>query len=332
MSMDYRGVDISNIGTNPPSPIGGFMKYKGNWNTNLNYNIDDYVVYNRISYIALQDSQSSQPDINPLIWNVVSYWSNSNNVTNFRGYFTPFIQMQQYDSVQDSNTRVTYVYLGVNRYTTTTLQDLINTCPVLQNAPQLQQQLQTPCFFGYSGNGTDIESGALLFPQDPAGGSPIIQSDLAINIPVLNQMFSFRNNNTVMTLDQSLLQSKEGLYKISATFLMWIYQNPYSYQPPNDIFNNFAGGYFQIAKLEGGTTRTGIVTNRVGTYKAVTTIPPTFNIFYYPTSITLECIVPLKFRDAIVLNCTNVSLTDYGFAICPTLNVIYLGPNYDPIL
>jgi hypothetical protein len=107
---------------------------------------------------------------------------------------------------------------------------------------------------------------------------------------------------------------------------MWIYQNPLSYQAPNDIFSNFAGGYFEIAKITGGTTRAGVVRNRVGTYKACTTIPPAFNIFYYPVSLTLECIIDLKFYDGIVLNCTNVALTDYGFAIAVTLNAIYLGP------
>jgi hypothetical protein len=322
--MDYRGYSITVAGGNTPTPtpVTGYMKYKGNWDTTVNYSINDYVTYNRISYIALKDSQGSQPDTNPTNWQVVSYWSNVNNVSNFRGDFATNTIIQQYDSIRDPNTNIIYTWLEERLYTTTFLADMIQNFKVLGSSATLPLQNSTPCFFGYTGNGTDIESGALLFPQTGQPDS-IIQSDIQINTPVISQMFSFRNNNTVMTLNPIFTEAKEGLYKISATFLMWIYQNQQGNQPPNDIFNNFGGGYFEIAKLIGGTTRSGIVRNRCGTYKACST--DQFR-FYYPTSMTLECIVPLKFYDAIVLNCTNVSLQDYGFAIVPTLNVIYLGP------
>jgi hypothetical protein len=45
----------------------------------------------------------------------------------------------------------------------------------------------------------------------------------------------------------------------------------------------------------------------------------------------LECTVALRFNEGVCLNCTNVYLTDTGFAIAPTINIKYLGPYYDPI-
>jgi hypothetical protein len=321
-AMDYRGIDVSGSGGgNPPTPLGGFMKYKGNWNTNLDYFVNDYVVYNRISYIAVADNAGNQPDIRPLLWNVVSYWSNPNNVSNFRGYFIPFIQMQQYDSVQDRNTGVTYVYLGINRYTTTTLQDLINTCPILQNAPQLQEQLQTPCYFAFSGNGTS-STGGLLFPQkafnDPTG---IIQQDL--DFQTQSVVNGFRRQGTTIVVDGSTVTGKEGYYNVSCSILMWVYQNNFN-------FNQFyqGPGYFEIAKIDAGGNRTGIVRNQAGGpfqyYNAQYD-------YYYPASLRLECIVPLRFNEGVALNCTNVYTTNCGFAIAPTINIKYLGPFYDPI-
>ena len=317
-AMDYRGVDVSNTsGNNPPTPIGGFMKYKGTWNQNLDYFIDDYVVYNRISYIAIADTQGNQPDINPLSWNVVSYWSNPNNVTNFRGFFVPFVQMQQYDSIQDYNTRVTYVYLGVNRYTTTTLQDLINTCPVLQNAPQLQQQLQTPCYFAFTGNGTSIEGG-LLFPQSAS----YIQQDMDFQTqPVVN---GFRRQGTTIVVDGSTTVGKEGYYNVSCSILMWVYQNNFN----RDQFY-LGQGYFEIAKIDSNGGRTGIVRNQVG---GPFQYCNTSGGYYFPASLKLECIVPLRFNEGVTLNCTNVVLNDCGFAIAPTINIKYLGPYYEPIV
>ena len=320
--MDYRGVDVSNIsgGNNPIIP-GGIMKYRGNWNENLEYYTNDYVVYNRISYIAVAINIGNQPDIRPLIWNVVSYWSNPNNVSNFRGYFIPFVQMQQYDSIQDRNTGVTYVYLGTNRYTTTTLQDLINVCPVLQNAPELQTQLQTPCYFAFSGNGTS-STGGLLFPQVPNGDpSPIIQQDMDFQSQIV--VNGFRRQGTTIVVDGSTVTGKEGYYNVSCSILMWVYQNNFN---RNQFY--LSPGYFEIAKIDSGGGRTGIVRNQVGG-------PFQYNDsqygYYYPASMRLECIVPLRFNEGVTLNCTNVYLTDCGFAIAPTINIKYLGPYYDPI-
>jgi len=319
MSMDYRGVDVSNIsGGNNPIIQEGIMKYRGNWNVNLEYYINDYVVYNRISYIAIADNIGNQPDIRPLIWNVVSYWSNPNNVSNFRGYFVPFIQMQQYDSVQDRNTGVTYVYLGINRYTTTTLQDLINVCPVLQNAPQLQTQLQTPCYFAFSGNGTS-STGGLLFPQSQTDF--LIQQDM--DFQTQSVVNGFRRQGTTIVVDGSTVTGKEGYYNVSCSILMWSYQNNFN----RNIFY-YGPGYFEIVKIDSGGGRTGIVRNQVG---GPFQYYDNNNQFYYPVSMKLECIVPLRFNEGVALNCTNVYINDTGFVIAPTINIKYLGPYYDPI-
>ena len=287
------------------------MKYVGIWNTNVSYSVSDYTVYNRISYVALQNSQGSKPDINPTVWQVVAYWSNPNNVSNFRGSFTPSTLLQQYDSVQEPITGITYVYLGTSLYTTTTVQNLINDCAILQNAPELPKQRQTPSFSAFTGNGANSLDG-LLFPDT---GS-IIASDMDFQTITINQ--GFRKQGTTIVLDNTSLFAKEGLYNVSCNILMWMYQNPFY----RTKFYDF-GGYFDIIKVDANTNRSLIIRNQVG--------GPFYyyngdNGYYYPASMKLECIVALKFNEGVTLNCTNVSLNGVGVAISPTINIKYLGP------
>jgi len=319
-SMDYRGINISGSSGGQTPISSGYVKYKREWDAYLSYYINDYVFYQQKSYIAVQDSIGVTPGSDTSVWELVSFWTNQNNVSNFRGRFAANVRMQNYDSIQDPNTFITYTYQGDSIYTTSTIANMIQDLVVLAPPPFLQLQNSTPFLFGFTGNGTDIETGALLFPY--TSPPSIIQSDLNIQNILVNQ--GFAQQGTTIKLDGQFVSAKEGYYKVSATFLMWIYQNASSRQPPNDIYNN--GGYFEIIKVDINSTRTGIVRNQVCTYKACTTIPPAFNIFYYPTSMTLECIIPLNFGEGIALNCTNVLLADYGFAIAPTLNIIYLGP------
>jgi hypothetical protein len=322
-AMDYRGIDVSVPVSNNPT-ISGFMKYKGTWNANLDYYIDDYVVYNNSSYIAVADSVGNEPDNYPLIWEVVAYWSNPNNVSNFRGNFAPLVTLQQYDSIQDPNTRATYIYLGTSRYTTTTIQDLINNCARLQNAPQLQQQLQTPSFFGYTGNGTS-STGGLLFPFNTDPRFNIIQTDLDIQTRVVENGFARSGSGagTTTILTGNGTYGKTGWYKVSCSVIMWIYQNP------NGLTGRIyqGAGYLQILKIGANQSREIVVRNQVaGPFFYNDEVP------YYPATMHLEGIVELNFNEGVTLNCTNVSLMTAGWAIAPTMTITYLGPSYDPII
>jgi hypothetical protein len=316
-AMDYRGIDVSNSGGNSPTPIGGLMKYKGNWNANLDYFINDYVVYNNISYIALVDNVNNQPDNYPLIWEVVSYWSNPNNVSNFRGNFAPLVTLQKYDSIQDTNTRATYVYLGTVDYVTTTIENLINDCARLQYAPYLQQQLQTPSFFAYTGNGTS-STGGLLFPYNTNPNNRIIQTDMDFQDIIVSNGFTSSGTTTVLTGNSTF--SKTGWYKVSCSIIMWIYQNP------NGLTGRIyqGGGFFQILKIGADQSRTIVVRNQVaGPFFYNDEVP------YYPATMHLEGIVLLDFNEGVTLNCTNVSLENAGWAIAPTMTITYLGSKYN---
>jgi len=314
MAMDYRGVNAFNSGggvTPTPTPTTGLMKFVGNWIANLSYSAYDYIVYNRISYVAIQNSQGSKPDISPTFWQVVSYWSNPNNVSNFRGSFVVGTVLQQYDSVHEPTTGITYVYLGTSLYTITTVQNLINDCAILQDSPELQQQQQTPCYSAFTGNGTSSTAG-LLFP---AGGT-IISSDLDFQTININQ--GFRKSGTTIVLDNTTLFAKEGLYNVSCCILMWCYQNPLN----TDQFYNF-GGYFDIIKVDANSNRSIVVRNEVcGPFKYYNVA----NGYYYPSSMKLESTVALKFNEGVTLNCTNVQINNVGFAIAPTINIKYLSP------
>jgi hypothetical protein len=322
MSMDYRGVDVSNINElNPPTPIGGFMKYKGNWDTNLEYFIDNYVTYNRISYIALKDSQGSQPDTNPTIWQVVSYWSNPNNASNYRGEFVSLLTMFQYDSILDPVANIYYVYLGTQAYITSTIADLQRNAAVLNNTPQgLPQLEQTPAFFGYTGNGTSL-TGGLVFPYNTSPNNRIIQTDMDFQTRVVSNGFTRSGSGigTTTILSTFGQYGKGGWYKVSCSIILWIYENPTS---RDDFYDQ--GGYFQILKIGADQSRTIVVRNQVAG-------PFRYNFNngidrYFPATMHLEGIVKLNFNEGVTLNCTNVSLIDAGWCIAPTMTITYLGP------
>jgi hypothetical protein len=321
-SMDYRGVDVSTTTIiNPPTPIGGFMKYKGNWDTNLEYFIDDYVNYNRISYVALKDSQGSQPDTNPTNWQVVSYWSNPNNVSNYRGEFVNLLTMFQYDSILDPVANIYYVYLGTQPYITSTITDLQRNAAVLNNTPEgLPQLLQTPAFFGYTGNGTDL-TGGLLFPFNTNPNNNIIETDLDIQTRVIEHGFGRSGSGvgTTTTLSTFGQYGKGGWYRVSCSIILWIYQNPTN---RSDFYDQ--DGYLQILKIGADQSRTIIVRNQIAG-------PFRYNFNngidrYFPATMHLEGVVKLNFREGITLNCTNVSLIDSGWCIAPTMTITYLGP------
>ena len=165
---------------------------------------------------------------------------------------------------------------------------------------------QTPCYFAFTGNGTSL-TGGLLFPQ--AVG--FIQQDMDFQTqPVVN---GFKREGTTIVLDVG----KEGYYNVSCSILMWVYQNVFN----RDQFD-LGGGYFEIAKIDGSGNRTGIVRNQAGgPFQYCNTFGD-----YFPSTLKLECIVPLRFNEGITLNCTNISLSDCGFCIAPTINIKYLGP------
>jgi hypothetical protein len=324
MSMDYRGLNLSSgISSNNTISNGPIMMYRREWDPIYNYVINDFVFYQEKSYVAINDSRNVEPGTDPIYWDLVSFWSNLNNVSNFRGKFASNVRLQKYDSMQDPTTFITYTWQGNSIYNTTTLANMIQDLVVLAPSPYLLQQTQTPCYCAFTGNGTAI-NGGLLFPSTITPPQ-IIESDMDFQTIRMNQ--GFRKQGTTTVLDGSTLYAKEGLYNVSCSILMWVYDNRLSSGPPFDWYKR--EGYFEIVKVDAGGTRTGIVRNQVGG-------PFKYNdpgtTAYYPVSIKLDCIIPLSFNEGVTLNCTNVFLGEVGFAIAPTINIKYLGPYFDQII
>lgn len=249
--MNYEGIFIGGEGGNNPNPpnLDGVMIYKNDWQINTLYEKDEVVIHFQVLYIALQQNINKEPNNNPTEWNVISYFGNNNNVSNYRGSFIQGLVLKQYDSVYDTITNNIYTNQKPNNYVCTTQSNLIIDLVRINNPNSLLPSLfSEPYLDAKIGNSNFLNSGYRYTwtPNEPLQlftypFLPDLQTNGWTRSGVNQQGSNFK-------LDPSSIYAKEGKYRFSAIVNYWFSGTPTPIPSSNDLQSNGTGA-FQIEEI-----------------------------------------------------------------------------------
>jgi len=323
--MNYEGLFIGGEGTgNPPINLEGAMIYKNDWQINTLYEKDQVVIYFEIQYIAIRENINKEPDNNPDDWSVLAYWSNNNNVSNYRGTFIQDLVLKQYDSVYDRITNGVYTNQNPTNYVCTTQPDLITDLHKINNQNALLPAMfSQPYMFASLGNSTNFNSGQRY-------AWTLGQPNRLFTYPYLS---NFRSRGWKRTgidqrgsnfmLDPSSIYAKEGVYRFTAIVNYWM-----SSQPIRDsrTLQSDNTGSLQIEEAPAVVAEQ--IIDVCGFNSPIS--QPQGNPNFYGNQSTLTGLRDVRFGKEYGFKLHNIIYESYTWSFAIRLSIEYMGPS-DPI-